>query len=992
MKPLGVIAPPPQADGPLHGAAWGTRGLTVLLARNSDAKARILSSWQQGLSAPLRPNASNGAGAMHTQALIIDAHDLRGAAGFADTELSACLAVAGSPERAARQAIATLRARAATLLEDDGSGGRIAQLTARLRGSDLLIRAAQDAEAAERERIEPLLAAAAVIVDLERARDEVLNERARWSLLIRLWPEWQCLERARRDLDCLATFDHFPADIDQRLAAYERRAERAERTLLSAQREMRRLLSERDELTEREVLPPGAAREVPRLCADLPVYRSRLLELAAARARLDDCQRASAADLARLGREDAARLAEVDLSSAHRTELQRWQERSRHVQIAHAEAESAVTAASARVRDLCTQVSEQLAGATAEGEDEVDARWGALWKLRTQLEDIWNVQSRAESNARALAEREEAVRRDGGRRYWAPPPWLQSAFTTLAVLATAAWGSGALRGRVPALAVAGLAVLFIVLRVVLQVRARWVQVLEEGRGARAARLRHDIETLRRRRDAGWARAAKLGESIRAAAAILALPETVTPEAVESCELELAGQLRTDGPRTHLTALLLDLLNAQDDESRTAAQLAGAGAARRALEREWAAWCKDTGFTHEIAIDRVEGWLQELDQLAASRAALDAARGQLQAIEPVTAAWEADARHLLQQAGVTVRPELCGSALAAEINTLAARAQGEAERRTRRARVEAEIDEADRLVVGAEAELALVRAARQELLSATGAADEAALRAQMDGWRRWREARDRVRRLQMAIDDALDGLLAADAVRAQLARGEGESWDAELERSAARLEDIHSRLEGAAQRQLAAEQCLEAARAATEVSDLQLEREAVLAELTESAREWKLRVLAAALLEVSVQEHERTGRRQWLEAASRTLSALSKGRYTAIARSDHHAAGLALVDCDGRRVPVANDLSESVRSQVQVSLLLGRAAQLASRGTPLPVVLDDVLCTLPTDDAQLVAQEILSLARAHSVFYVTTAAQRFQTLSALPADVSVVDVD
>lgn len=992
MKPLGAAAQPSQAEGPSHGAAWGTHGLTVLLARNSAAKARILNSWQQGFSAPQHSNSSNGAGATHARALIIDAHQLRGAAGFADAELSAGLAVAGSAEHAARQAIAALRARATALLADDGSDGRIAQLTARLRGVDRRIAAALEADATERQRIAPLLAAAAAIVDLERERAAALDEHAGWSLVIRLWPEWQRLEQARRALDGLTTFDHFPADTEERLAACEQGAERAERALHAARGELSRLLSERDELTEREIVPPGVAREVPRLCADLPVYRLRLLELAAARARLDVCQRAWAAGLERLGREDAARLAEVDLSGAHRTELQRWQERSRRALTAHSEADSGLNAAQARGRDLCTRVSEQLASTPAENEMEVDTRWRSLWKLRTQLEDIWNVQSRAESNARALAEREEAVRRDVGRRLWAPPRWLLGACTALALIATTAWGSGALRGRVPSVAIAGLAVLLIVLRLGLQVRARWAQVTEERRAARSERLRRDIETLRRRRDAGWTRAAKLDESIRAAAARLALPEPVTPEAVESCEQELAAQLRSSGAHTQLTALLLDLLDAQDEESHSATQVAGIEVERRALEREWEAWRKATGFTHEVAIDRIEEWLRELDHMAAARTALDAARAELLAIEPVTAAWEADARSLLQQAGVGVRPELCGSALAAEFNALAARVQHEAERRTRRARVEAEIDEADRRAVGAQAELTRIGAAWQDLLTATGAADEAALRGQMDGWRHWREARDRVRLLQSRIDDALDGRVAAVDVRVQLARGDSGSWNAELERSAAHLEDIRSRLDGAAPRRLASEQCLEATRAATEVSDLRLEREAILAELSECGREWKLCVLAAALLEASVQEHDRIGRRQWLEAASRTLSALTKGRYTAIARCDRHAAGLAVVDHDGRSVPIGSELSETVRGQVQVSLLLGRATLLASRGTALPVVLDDVLGPLPADDAQLVAQEIASLARAHSVFYLTTAAQRFQTLSALPAGVSVVDVE
>ena len=991
MKPLGAATPPPPAADAAHGAAWGTRGLTVLLARNSDAKARLLSSWQQGLAAPLRPSASNRAAVTPPQALIIDAHDLRGAAGLADAELSASLA-ACAPEPAPRRVIAALRARATALLADDGSSGRIALLTARLRELDRLIGAALDAEATERERIAQPLAAAAAVVDLERQRDALLNERAHWELLIRLWPEWQRLEQARRRLDGVAAFDHLPADFEQRLTAHEQGSERAERSLHNARNAMRRLLSERDELHESDPVAAGAAEDVARLCADLPVYRSRLLELAAARARLDDCERSAAAALAKLEREDAASLAAIDLDGTRRAELRRWPERGRRTLAAHLETTDALGAAAARVRNLCTQVSEQLAGAPADGEDPVDTRWRSLWTLRTQLEEVWNVQSRAEASARGLAEREEAVRRDGDRRRWTPPRWLLGASTALAVLATATWGSGALRGRAPAIAVAALAVLSILLRLALQARVRWATLFEERRTARRTQLQRDIEILRRRRDAGWTRAAQLDASIAAAAGALALPEPPTPEAVETCEQDLAAQLRRDGARTPLTALLLDLLDAQDEESRTAAQLADAEAERRDLAREWDAWRKDAGIADEIAIERIEGWVQELDNLAAARTARDAARDVMQAIEPVTAAWEAEARRVLQHTGITVRQELCGSALAAELNTLAARVQNAAQRHARLARVEAELADADRLVAEAEAELARAGAARAELLSATGAADDAALRAQVDGWRRWHEAREQVRRLQLSIDEALDGLVAADEVRAQLERGECTTWDAELQRCAARLEDVQARLEGAARQRLAAEQCLEAARAATEVADLRLEREAVLTELSDAAREWKLHVLAAALLERSVQEHDQCGRRELLEAASRTLAALTRGRYTAIARTEPQAAGLSLVDCDGRRVPLGGELSETVHGQVQLSLLFGRAAQLASRGTAPPFVLDDILYRLPTDDAHLVAQEIASLARTHPIFYLTTAAQRFQTLSALPPGVSVVEVE
>jgi len=56
------------------------------------------------------------------------------------------------------------------------------------------------------------------------------------------------------------------------------------------------------------------------------------------------------------------------------------------------------------------------------------------------------------------------------------------------------------------------------------------------------------------------------------------------------------------------------------------------------------------------------------------------------------------------------------------------------------------------------------------------------------------------------------------------------------------------------------------------------------------------------------------------------------------------------------------------------------------------VLDDVLGPLPLDDAHLVAQELATLARAHPVLYLTTAARRGDILSALPSGVAVFDVE
>ena len=156
----------------------------------------------------------------------------------------------------------------------------------------------------------------------------------------------------------------------------------------------------------------------------------------------------------------------------------------------------------------------------------------------------------------------------------------------------------------------------------------------------------------------------------------------------------------------------------------------------------------------------------------------------------------------------------------------------------------------------------------------------------------------------------------------------------------------------------------------EVAELRLEREAVLAELSEITREWKLRVLAAALLEASVLEHKRAARRELLQAASRSLATLTRdvtpASTAASSRPDCHWSIARDAAC-----PRFGARSGAARAgQPQPAARPRRTARLPRR--VMPFVLDDVLGPLPLDDAHSVAQEIATLARAHPVLYLTTA--------------------
>jgi uncharacterized protein YhaN len=280
----------------------------------------------------------------------------------------------------------------------------------------------------------------------------------------------------------------------------------------------------------------------------------------------------------------------------------------------------------------------------------------------------------------------------------------------------------------------------------------------------------------------------------------------------------------------------------------------------------------------------------------------------------------------------------------------------------------------------------VQVARQALLADGGAADEAALHERIDGQRRWQAAQACVDALDIALDAALAGVPHA---RDDLARATCEQLQADIHRCDARLAELGPAAAEAAARRRELER-RGAEDPSTALAELRLEREAVLAELADLARVWQVQALAAALLEGARHEYIAAEQHGLFRAASHTISALTDGRYTALVRT-RDADDLAVLDRDGRRLPLGPALGEPLLTQVRLSLLLG-AARAPGGERSRPVVLDDVLATVPLDAAAPVVREIAAVVRTHPVCYLTTRAGRARTRSALAAAVPVHELD
>jgi len=496
----------------------------------------------------------------------------------------------------------------------------------------------------------------------------------------------------------------------------------AEHAIESARRRLAELRDEAEQLgRQAEAALPRAAGTALRLASGMPQYRSQLLQLATVRARLVELERTSVACARQLGSaEDESGAIDGELGP-WADELPVWQERVSRARAAHSAAECAAAEASDAVRIVCSQVSEELARDVFDGAHAVDVSWRRLWHLRRHLEDVWDVQSRAEANARALAERETTLREREAAAHWLPPRRLQNAWSAAAIAASvAALWAGMWFGGIPDPALCVIAAVLVIGRAVLFYKARFGGLREHARRSECEQLRRDIIRLRRGRDSDWARAAQLTAAIEAGAAALGLAAPVTPELVDACEQRMAATLRAAGGETVLAALLLDVSVKEEHEQHARAALAAAAAARRTIEREWAVWRAERALPAELDAAQIGAWLEARRGLIAARAARAAAHAELAALEPATASWEDAVRALLAAAGQPA-PDLCGRALTAQLAALAHRVRGERQRARRRRRLADEMRLAEAEVAAAQAERERIQLARQNLRSDVGAA-------------------------------------------------------------------------------------------------------------------------------------------------------------------------------------------------------------------------------------------------------------------------------
>jgi len=880
--------------------------------------------------------------------------------------------VAGDPWRVAADAERSERVLAAFRTERSqilgGSAARIDRLLASLADADEALRAARahddECPALMRREAELRQEISKLCGELAEQR----KARERYQLIEELWPGWNESADAQRSLDVLEPIDEFP---DEALSLVD-----ASRHLAATRLELHRLEHARDR-GQRSLadMPDSDDRylvlaDIETLCAETSAYRSRLSTFATARARHGE--------LTRLLPESARRVAgpegetSFDPARLDLQEARRWQVRAQQLAESEATTRTALETTRAAVRQLRAEQAKAVreADPTSLTMNPLDRRWLSLWRLRRNLDELWEVQSQGEARARRAEEREAELEARPSRHWRIPPRWIRVFIWTFVGGAFAAtlYSVGS-EQKTRTMLFGSLAFAGMLGDLVLAWRSRVAEMRNTSAAADDNRLRWELAQMRETRDQCWRRAGDIAAAIQNEARQLGLPEVPEDEDIAAYQEQLWRESTARLEVGVLTQIALTLATKIDEEAMLATQVAEVREARAQTANDWGAWKVSVGLPAHLAEEQLSTYLCEFDRWRELRREVELANSDLRDLGPEIETWEQRARATLARSGVNVAENLCGRDLVDQLTTLRESARRSDRRQRRRADLERECETLATDIETTRARLAAAEAKVEQLARTAGTDDHDEFERRRRVFDRRRQLRGEIEQHQRRLDERLAHLSAGErhAVRGVLANGDRGEWREAVRRIDETLPDLEAALRELSRQQIEAAATCRQWEESTATVEARQQRAAVLHELAEAAREWRCLAVAEALLEATVGDLHGQRDSALLAAASQLLANGGTDAFTQIKRGGD-GAGLRLVDTAGRELAVPGEVDRAVAEQLCLSLHLVSARDLARRGSAPPLLLDDVLRDLDTARHEHMADEIARLAAAHQVLY------------------------
>ncbi|MFZ1933532.1 MAG: AAA family ATPase [Thermoguttaceae bacterium] len=436
--------------------------------------------------------------------------------------------------------------------------------------------------------------------------------------------------------------------------------------------------------------------------------------------------------------------------------------------------------------------------------------------------------------------------------------------------------------------------------------------------------------------------------------------------------------------------------ALEDAKRAAAQQDAEVAARRADEarqslkaarRRWRQSLVAAGLPQTIAAKQVRRLVERGDWIAETQQRLSQRREELARRQAELDAFATRIVQLAADAGTPVCGAGVSPALAAgtaapqrlldqlhELAEAAARQATFVERREAIRRERRQLRAAQRK---REEAIGRQKHRRRQLFIEVGVNNEQEFRqralesARSDVLRRQREA------IAREIEAALASQCSEEAIRQQLENdypGLLESRSGELRQ---RLVGIQAELRGLLEKRGRLNEQLESLAADRRMASKQIDLAVLESRLEEAIHHWQVLATTCHMLDVIRDAYQQHRQPETLQEASLYLDRLTQGRYRRV-WTPLGDRSLRVDDAEGHALAV-EALSRGTREQLFLSLRLALASSYARRGSPLPLVLDDVLVNFDAERAKAAAAVLRDFAAAGHQLLVFTCHEHIHRL-------------
>ena len=378
-------------------------------------------------------------------------------------------------------------------------------------------------------------------------------------------------------------------------------------------------------------------------------------------------------------------------------------------------------------------------------------------------------------------------------------------------------------------------------------------------------------------------------------------------------------------------------------------------AYQGVQADWHDWLAAAGLHPSFSPQQ----LSELRALATSARAtlenLEATRQRIRAIQRDIDEYSATVNALADRAGLRCRPEDPASVAAAADDLI-----GLVER-TRSS--QSAFDDAGKELADREQGLADQQRELKELLSVGGAADAEQFRQRARIWSQRKslesQAQQGLARLKrhcgagQSIDDLCQELGELDpelAAKEMQTGNELEGLNAQLQANARREGELLAEL-----RRLESDE---------ESDRLLQQRDVLLGQLDQIARQWTVISLAENMLAEARRRYESERKPAIIQTAQQVFATLTDGRYPQVV-APLGSDSIEVVEADGGRKQPDN-LSRGTREQLFLALRFGLIRELNQRTPRLPVAVDEVLVNFDPGRAMRAAIELVKLARTNQL--------------------------